>query len=175
MDKQADSQVENEWKLADIEYNGYSNNDIIKFLSQLQNQTHDYFEAKRLLISAIRLVKKKGLTTKKKMTGGYVKDYVDTWIANGLTSVDEMLEFENKRSERSNDSQGESKVLKPTSDQIQKQNEKLAKQLGYNTVEEMGKASWNLLVELRNTRPERMANKPKTGLTATGHQALIRR
>ena len=175
MNKQADSQVENEWKSADIEFNGYSNDDIIKFLSRLQNQTHNYLEAKKMLISAIRLVKKKGLATDKRMTGGYVKDYVDTWIANGLTSVDEMVEFENNRGERSNVSQRESKVFTPTSDQIQKQNEQLAKQLGYSSVEEMGKASWNLLVELRKTRPERMAKKSKTGLTATGHKVLIRK
>ncbi|WP_419154453.1 hypothetical protein [Weissella bombi] len=176
MNKQADSQVKNEWKSANIEFNGYSNNDIIKFLSQLQNQTHDYFEAKRMLISAIRLVKKKGLTSKKKkkMTGGYVKDYVDTWIANGLTSVDEMLEFENKRSERSNNSQRESKVLKPTSDQIQKQNEQLAKELGYESVAAMAKGSWEKLYELRRTREERLAKRPKTGLTATGNQVLKR-
>lgn len=57
---------------------------------------------------------------------------------------------------------------------MQQQNEKLAKQLGYSSVEAMIKDSWEKLYELRNTRPERMANKAKTGLTANGNQVLQR-
>ncbi|MDF8372534.1 hypothetical protein [Weissella paramesenteroides] len=135
MNKEVDQQVKKEWEKAKIEVNGYTDNDITKFLSQLLSQNNNYLEAKKILISAIRLVKKQGEVTNKRMTSGYVKNYVDTWIANKLITVDQVAKFEKEKLLQNSGERRKTGLIKPTSDEIQQQNERWAKELGYESVE----------------------------------------
>lgn len=168
-------QIMIEWDKAGLPDNQYTFGDVMAIYEDLSHNADNELEANKMFILAIRKAAMNNSTTSLA-----VENIVRKWLFAGLKNADAVGEYEkdaqqmHKKGRYGQPVKTESGINEPTNDQVQQQNEKLAKQLGYETVEEMGKASWKLLVELRNTRPERMANKAKTGLTANGNQVLKR-
>ncbi|MBU7568228.1 hypothetical protein KGP39_05565 [Weissella hellenica] len=168
-------QILTEWEKAGLKINGFTHDDINEIYDHLAHNADDEIEANKMFILAIRKAAMNGATTQ-----WAVSNNVNQWIQAGLTNADSVGKYEQEaQNMRSSGRYGqpvknETGINEPTNDQVQRQNEKLAKQLGYDTVETMIKDSWEKLYELRRTREERMANKAKTGLTANGNKVLQR-
>ncbi|MDU2153234.1 MAG: hypothetical protein E7E62_08710, partial [Weissella confusa] len=64
----------------------------------------------------------------------------------------------------------ESGPSKPTTEQIDQQNQRIAKVFGYTSVEDMAKGTADKLSELRSTRAERLADQSANGRTANGRR-----
>lgn len=168
-------QILKEWTAAKLPKNKYFVGDINSYLSSLEVATKSNLEARKILILAIRATKSEG-----GHTSAYVKNKIENWVANNLKTAAEVGQYvEDSQKIQSKGRYGqpikqESKILAPTSDEIQQQNERWAKELGYESVEAMAKGTHDILINLRKTRAERLANKPKTGLTANGNQVVKR-
>ncbi|WP_419154655.1 hypothetical protein [Weissella bombi] len=168
-------QIMIEWDKAGLPDNQYTFGDVMAIYEDLSHNADNELEANKMFILAIRKAAMNNSTTSLA-----VENIVRKWLFAGLKNADAVGEYEkdaqqmHKKGRYGQPVKNETGINEPTNDEVQQQNEKLAKQLGYSTVEAMVKGSWEKLYELRRTREERMASKAKTGLTATGHQVLKR-
>lgn len=168
-------QIMVEWQKAGLKINGFTSDDINDIYDHLVHNADDEIEANKMFILAIRKAANNGATTQ-----WAVSNNANQWVQAGLTNADAVGKYEQEaQNMRSPGRYGqpvktETGINEPTNDEVQQQNDKLAKQLGYSTVEAMVEGSWEKLYELRRTREERLAKRPKTGLTATGNQVLKR-
>jgi hypothetical protein len=169
-------QIMVEWQKAGLKINGFTNDDVNDIYDHLAHNSDSEIEAHKMFILAIRKAAKNGGATQ-----WAVSNNANSWVQAGLTNAQAVGDYEKqsqqiqRKGRYGQPIKQESEILAPTSDEIQQQNERWAKELGYESVEAMAKGTHDILINLRKTRQERLANKPKTGLTATGHQALIRR
>lgn len=169
-------QIMIEWEKAELPRNDKTYGDISAIYNDLSSNADNELEANKMFILAIRKAAMNGAST-----GLSVQNNVSRWLNAGATNAEAVGKYEDdlkRRRQKGRFGQPikqESKVLAPTSDEIKQQNERWAKELGYENAEAMAKGTHDILINLRKTRQERLANKSKTGLTATGHQALIRR
>lgn len=168
-------QITIEWNKAGLPDNRFKERDIKKIYGRLAHNADSELEAAKMFISAIR---KAAMVDGK--TGLTVENIVQQWLFAGLTNTEAVSKYEHEiklRRQKGRYGQPikqESEILAPTSDEIKQQNERWAKELGYENVEAMAKGTHDIFVNLRKTRVERLANKPKTGLTANGNRVLKR-
>ncbi|MHB9648898.1 hypothetical protein ACX9VS_05525 [Weissella paramesenteroides] len=168
-------QIMVEWQKAGLKINGFTNDDVNDIYDHLAHNSDSEVEAHKIFILAIRKAAKDGAATQ-----WAVSNNANSWVQAGLTNAQAVGDYE-KQSQQIQQKgrfgqpiKQESKVLAPTSDEIKQQNEHWAKELGYENVEAMAKGTHDILINLRKTRQERLASKPKTGLTANGNQVLKR-
>lgn len=168
-------QIMREWTANEIETNEYTSEDIYYFLVDIARIAPDETEARKILILAIRAAKNEG-----GYSSAYVKKKVELWISNGLATAEHVGEFEKQRSMRGQAGRFgqplkfESGPSKPTAEQIDQQNQRMAKELGYASVEDMAKGTAEKLSELRRTRADRLADKSANGRTANGRRVVQR-
>lgn len=168
-------QIMTEWQKAGIKINGFTYNDIQDIYNQLAHNTDNEKESNGIFILAIRKAAMNGAKTQ-----WAVSNTVNQWIQLGLTTVEAVGKYEQESQQTQPKSyygrplKQESKILQPKSDEVLQQNEQLAIRLGYKNAEDMAKGTHDILINLRKTRAERLASKPKTGLTANGNQVLKR-
>ncbi|MCT8392662.1 hypothetical protein D0504_02765 [Weissella confusa] len=168
-------QIMREWTANEIEPNKYTAEDIYYFLTDIARVAPSEQEARKILILAIRAAKNEG-----GYSSAYVKKKVELWLSNGLATAEQVGEFEKNRSLRGQKGKFgqplkfESGPSKPTAEQIDQQNQRMAKELGYASVEDMAKGTADKLSELRQTRPERLDGKSANGRTANGRRVLQR-
>lgn len=168
-------QIMIEWEKAELPRNDKTYGDISAIYSDLSSNADNELEANKMFILAIRKAAMNGAST-----GLSVQNNVSRWLNAGATNAEAVGKYEDdlqRRRQKGRFGQPikqESKVLAPTSDEIKQQNERWAKELGYENVEAMAKGTHDIFVNLRKTRAERLANKPKTGLTANGNRVLKR-
>lgn len=168
-------QIMREWTANEIEPNKYTADDIYYFLTDIARVAPSEQEARKILILAIRSAKNEG-----GYSSAYVKKKVDLWLSNGLATAEQVGEFEKNRSLRGQTGKFgqplkfESGPSKPTAEQIDQQNQRMAKELGYASVADMAKVTAEKLSELRRTRADRLADKTANGRTANGRRVLQR-
>ena len=168
-------QIMREWTANEIETNEYTSEDIYYFLVDIARIAPDETEARKILILAIRAAKNEG-----GYSSAYVKKKVELWISNGLATAEQVGEFEKQRSMRGQAGRFgqplkfESGPSKPTAEQINQQNQRMAKELGYASVEDMAKGTAEKLLELRRTRADRLAANASKGRTANGRRVVQR-
>lgn len=168
-------QIMREWTANEIEPNKYTAEDIYYFLTDIARVAPSEQEARKILILAIRAAKNEG-----GYSSAYVKKKVELWLSNGLATAEQVGDFEKNRSLRGQKGKFgqplkfESGPSKPTAEQIDQQNQRMAKELGYASVEDMAKGTADKLSELRQTRPEQLDDKSANGRTANGRRVLQR-
>lgn len=167
-------QIMREWTANEIEPNKYTAEDIYYFLTDIARVAPSEQEARKILILAIRAAKNEG-----GYSSAYVKKKVELWLSNGLATAEQVGEFEKNRSLRGQTGKFgqplkfETGPSKPTAEQIDQQNQLMAKELGYASVEDMAKGTAEKLSELRRTRADRFANA-SNGRTANGRRVVQR-
>ena len=168
-------QIMREWTANEIETNEYTSEDIYYFLVDIARIAPDETEARKILILAIRAAKNEG-----GYSSAYVKKKVELWISNGLATAEQVGEFEKQRSMRGQAGRFgqplkfESGPSKPTAEQIDQQNQRMAKELGYASVADMAKGTAEKLSELRRTRADRLVANASNGRTANGRRVVQR-
>ena len=168
-------QIMREWTANEIEPNKYTAEDIYYFLTDIARAAPSEQEARKILILAIRAAKNEG-----GYSSAYVKKKVELWLSNGLATAEQVGEFEKNRSLRGQKGKFgqplkfESGPSKPTAEQIDQQNQRMAKELGYASVEDMAKGTAEKLSELRMTRTDRLAANASNGRTANGRRVVQR-
>lgn len=168
-------QIMREWTANEIEPNKYTAEDIYYFLTDIARVAPSEQEARKILILAIRSAKNEG-----GYSSAYVKKKVELWLSNGLATAEQVGEFEKNRSLRGQTGKFgqplkfESGPSKPTAEQIDQQNQRMAKELCYASVADMAMGTAEKLSELRSTRAERLADKSANGRTANGRRVLQR-
>lgn len=168
-------QIMREWTANEIEPNKYTADDIYYFLTDIARVAPSEQEARKILILAIRAAKNEG-----GYSSAYVKKKVELWLSNGLATAEQVGEFEKNRSLRGQTGKFgqplkfESGPSKPTVEQIDQQNQRMAKELGYASVEDMAKGTAEKLSELRRTRADRLAANASNGRTANGRRVVQR-
>lgn len=168
-------QIMREWTANEIEPNKYTAEDIYYFLTDIARVAPSEQEARKILILAIRAAKNEG-----GYSSAYVKKKVELWLSNGLATAEQVGEFEKNRSLRGQKGKFgqplkfESGPSKPTAEQIDQQNQRMAKELGYASVEDMAKGTAEKLSELRRTRADRLAANASNGRTASGRRVVQR-
>lgn len=168
-------QIMREWTANEIETNEYTSEDIYYFLVDIARIAPDETEARKILILAIRAAKNEG-----GYSSAYVKKKVELWISNGLATAEQVGRFEKQKSMRGQAGRFgqplkfESGPSKPTAEQIDQQNKRMAKELGYTLVEDMAKGTAEKLSELRRTRADRLAANASNGRTANGRRVVQR-
>ena len=168
-------QIMREWTAHEIEPNKYTADDIYYFLTDIARVAPSEQEARKILILAIRAAKNEG-----GYSSAYVKKKVELWLSNGLATAEQVGEFEKNRSLRGQKGKFgqplkfESGPSKPTAEQIDQQNQRMAKELGYASVEDMAKGTAEKLSELRRTRADRLAANASNGRTVNGRRVVQR-
>ena len=168
-------QIMVEWQKAGLKINGFTSDDINDIYDHLAHNADSEVEAHKMFILAIRKAEKNGAATQ-----WAVSNNANYWGQAGLTNAQAVGDYEKESQQMKQKGRygqplkQESKVSEPTSNEIKQQNERWAKELGYESVAAMAKGTHDILVNLRATRAERLANKPKSGLTAEGHQVVRR-
>ena len=165
-------QIMREWTANEIETNEYTSEDIYYFLVDIARIAPDETEARKILILAIRAAKNEG-----GYSSAYVKKKVELWISNGLATAVGEYESEAQHIQQprfGKPIQRESGPSKPTAEQIDQQNQRMAKELGYTLVEDMAKGTAEKLSELRRTRADRLAANASNGRTANGRRVVQR-
>ena len=131
-------QIMREWTANEIEPNKYTAEDIYYFLTDIARVAPSEQEARKILILAIRAAKNEG-----GYSSAYVRRKLELWLSNGLATAEQVGEFEKNRSLRGQKGKFgqplkfESGPSKPTAEQIDQQNQRMAKELGYASVEDM--------------------------------------
>ena len=168
-------QIMREWTANEIELNKYTADDIYYFLTDIARVAPSEQEARKILILAIRSAKNEG-----GYSSAYVKKKVELWLSNGLATAEQVGAFEKNRSLRGQTGKFgqplkfESGPSKPTAEQIDQQNQRMAKELGYASVEDMAKGTAEKLSELRRTRADRLAANASNRRTVNGRRVVQR-
>ncbi|CAM2811359.1 hypothetical protein WECO103172_04025 [Weissella confusa] len=164
-----------EWQKAGLKENGFMFQDITNLYELAVHNADSDEEANKLIILAIRAAAKNG-----GKTAMAVENNLNKWMNAGATNAMAVGEYESKAKQIQKTRYGnqplkfESGPSKPTAEQIDQQNQRMAKELGYASVEDMAKGTADKLSELRQTRPERLDDKPANGRTANGRRVLQR-
>ena len=131
-------------------------------------------EANKLIILAIRAAAKNG-----GKTAMAVENNLNKWLNAGATNATAVGEYESEAQHiqtryGNQPIQRETGPSKPTAEQIDQQNQRMAKELGYASVEDMAKGTAEKLSELRRARADRLAANASNGRTANGRRVVQR-
>ena len=164
-----------EWQKAGLKENGFMFQDITNLYELAVHNADSDEEANKLIILAIRAAAKNG-----GKTAMAVENNLNKWLNAGANNAMAVGDYEKQSQQLQQPRYGnqplkfESGPSKPTAEQIDQQNQRMAKELGYATVIDMAKGTADKLSELRQTRPERLDDKPANGRTANGRRVLQR-
>ena len=163
-----------EWQKAGLKENGFMFQDITNLYELAVHNADSDEEANKLIILAIRAAAKNG-----GKTAMAVENNLNKWLNAGATNATAVGEYESEAQQIQKPRFGqpiqrESGPSKPTAEQIDQQNQRMAKELGYESVADMAKGTAEKLSELRSTRAERLADKSANGRTANGRRVLQR-
>lgn len=164
-----------EWQKAGLKENGYMFQDIQAMYELAARNADSDEEANKLIILAIRAAAKNGAKSALAVDNNLKK-----WLNAGATNAKAVGDYEDESKIIQQPRYGnqplkfESGPSKPTAEQIDQQNQRMAKELGYASVEDMAKGTADKLSELRQTRPERLDDKSANGRTANGRRVLQR-
>ena len=163
-----------EWQKAGLKENGFMFQDITNLYELAVHNADSDEEANKLIILAIRAAAKNG-----GKTAMAVENNLNKWLNAGATNATAVGEYESEaqqiqKSRFGQPIQRESGPGKPTAEQIDQQNQRMAKELGYESVADMAKGTAEKLSEIRSTRAERLADKSANGRTANGRRVLQR-
>lgn len=168
-------QIMVEWQKAGLKENGYMFQDIQDMYDLAVRNADSDEEANKLIILAIRAAAKNGARSAMAVDNNLRK-----WLNAGATNAKAVGEYENESQQIQQTRYGnqpvqrESGPSKPTKAQIETQNQRMAEELGYASVEDMAKGTAKKLSELRSTRAERLTDQSASGLTASGKPVLQR-
>lgn len=164
-----------QWQQANMPENSLAYQDLEEMQELALHNAESEQEAVKLVMLAIRSVAKKGATSTLS-----VQRRLEKWINAGATTAAKVGDYEKQSQQLQQPRYGnqplkfESGPSKPTAEQIDQQNQRMAKELGYASVEDMAKGTADKLSELRKTRPERLDDKSANGRTANGRRVLQR-
>lgn len=164
-----------QWQQANMPENSLAYQDLEEMQELALHNAESEQEAVKLVMLAIRSVAKNGATSTLS-----VQRRLEKWINAGATTAAKVGDYEKQSQQLQQPRYGnqplkfESGPSKPTAEQIDQQNQRMAKELGYASVEDMAKGTADKLSELRQTRPERLDGKSANGRTANGRRVLQR-
>lgn len=164
-----------QWQQANMPENSLAYQDLEEMQELALHNAESEQEAVKLVMLAIRSAAKNGATSTLS-----VQRRLEKWINAGATTAAKVGDYEKQSQQLQQPRYGnqplkfESGPSKPTAEQIDQQNQRMAKELGYESVEDMAKGTADKLSELRQTRPERLDDKPANGRTANGRRVLQR-
>lgn len=163
-----------EWQKAGLKENGFMFQDITNLYELAVHNADSDEEANKLIILAIRAAAKNG-----GKTAMAVENNLNKWLNAGATNATAVGEYESEAQHIQQPRFGkpiqrESGPSKPTAEQIDQQNQRMAKELGYTLVEDMAKGTAEKLSELRRTRADRLAANASNGRTANGRRVVQR-
>ena len=164
-----------QWQQANMPENSLAYQDLEEMQELALHNAESEQEAVKLVMLAIRSAAKNGATSTLS-----VQRRLEKWINAGATTAAKVGDYEKQSQQLQQPRYGnqplkfESGPSKPTAEQIDQQNQRMAKELGYASVEDMAKGTADKLSELRQTRPERLDDKPANGRTANGRRVLQR-
>ena len=164
-----------QWQQANMPENSLAYQDLEEMQELALHNAESEQEAVKLVMLAIRSAAKNGATSTLS-----VQRRLEKWINAGATTAAKVGDYEKQSQQLQQTRYGnqplkfESGPSKPTAEQIDQQNQRMAKELGYASVEDMAKGTADKLSELRQTRPERLDDKPANGRTANGRRVLQR-
>lgn len=169
-------QIMIEWQKAGLKENGYMFQDIQAMYELAARNADSDEEANKLIILAIRAAAKNG--AKSAMA---VDNNLKKWLNAGATNAQAVGEYEDEatkirqpRSRFGQPMRKESPIEKVTTEQIDEQSKRLAKEDGFDDPEEWARVTMEKFRELRATRAERMADKSNVGLTSSGKRVVTR-
>lgn len=164
-----------QWQQANMPENSLAYQDLEEMQELALHNAESEQEAVKLVMLAIRSAAKNGATSTLS-----VQRRLEKWINAGATTAAKVGDYEKQSQQLHQPRYGnqplkfESGPSKPTAEQIDQQNQRMAKELGYASVEDMAKGTADKLSELRKTRPERLDDKSANGRTANGRRVLQR-
>ncbi|MGL5301789.1 hypothetical protein [Weissella confusa] len=163
-----------EWQKAGLKENGFMFQDITNLYELAVHNADSDEEANKLIILAIRAAAKNG-----GKTAMAVENNLNKWLNAGATNATAVGEYESEAQQIQQPRFGqpiqrESGPSKPTAEQIDQQNQRMAKELGYASVAAMAKGTAEKLSELRRTRADRLAANASNGRTANGRRVVQR-
>ncbi|MDA5458639.1 hypothetical protein B816_123 [Weissella confusa] len=164
-----------QWQQANMPENSLAYQDLEEMQELALHNAESEQEAVKLVMLAIRSAAKNGATSTLS-----VQRRLEKWINAGATTAAKVGDYEKQSQQLQQPRYGnqplkfESGPSKPTAEQIDQQNQRMAKELGYASVEDMAKGTADKLSELRKTRPERLDDKSANGRTANGRRVLQR-
>ncbi|WP_271294955.1 hypothetical protein, partial [Weissella confusa] len=164
-----------QWQQANMPENSLAYQDLEEMQELALHNAESEQEAVKLVMLAIRSAAKNGATSTLS-----VQRRLEKWINAGATTAAKVGDYEKQSQQLQQPRYGnqplkfESGPSKPTAEQIDQQNQRMAKELGYASVEDMAKGTADKLSELRQTRPERLDDKSANGRTANGRRVLQR-
>ena len=165
-----------QWQQANMPENSLAYQDLEEMQELALHNAESEQEAVKLVMLAIRSAAKNGATSTLS-----VQRRLEKWINVGATTAAKVGDYEKQsqqlqqpRQRFGQPLQNESPIEKFTPEQIDQQNQRMAKELGYASVEDMAKGTADKLSELRSTRAERLADQSANGRTANGRRVLQR-
>ena len=164
-----------QWQQANMPENPLVYQDLEEMQELALHNAESEQEAVKLVMLAIRSAAKNGATSTLS-----VQRRLEKWINAGAITAAKVGDYEKQSQQLQQPRYGnqplkfESGPSKPTAEQIDQQNQRMAKELGYASVEDMAKGTADKLSELRQTRPERLDGKSANGRTANGRRVLQR-
>ena len=164
-----------QWQQANMPENSLAYQDLEEMQELALHNAESEQEAVKLVMLAIRSAAKNGATSTLS-----VQRRLEKWINAGATTAAKVGDYEKQSQQLQQPRYGnqplkfESGPSKPTAEQIDQQNQRMAKELGYASVEDMAKGTADKLSELRQTRPEQLDGKSANGRTANGRRVLQR-
>ena len=164
-----------EWQKAGLKENGFMFQDITNLYELAVHNADSDEEANKLIILAIRAAAKNG-----GKTAMAVENNLNKWLNAGATNATAVGEYESKAQQIQQTRYGNKPIQretgpsKPTAEQIDQQNQRMAKELGYASVADMAKGTAEKLSELRRTRADRLAANASNGRTANGRRVVQR-
>ncbi|MBF7058588.1 hypothetical protein [Weissella confusa] len=165
-----------QWQQANMPENSLAYQDLEEMQELALHNAESEKEAVKLVMLAIRSAAKNGATSTLS-----VQRRLEKWINAGATTAAKVGDYEKQsqqllqpRQRFGQPLQNESPIEKFTPEQIDQQNQCMAKELGYASVEDMANGTADKLSELRRTRAERLADQSANGRTANGRRVLQR-
>ena len=164
-----------EWQKAGLKENGFMFQDITNLYELAVHNADSDEEANKLIILAIRAATKNG-----GKTAMAVENNLNKWLNAGATNATAVGEYESEAQQIQQTRYGNQPIQretgpsKPTAEQIDQQNQRMAKELGYASVEDMANGTAEKLSELRRTRADRLAANASNGRTANGRRVVQR-
>ncbi|MCT0007135.1 hypothetical protein EFL93_01650 [Weissella confusa] len=165
-----------QWQQANMPENSLAYQDLEEMQELALHNAESEQEAIKLVMLAIRSAAKNGATSTLS-----VQRRLEKWLNAGATTAAKVGDYEKQsqqlqqpRQRFRQPLQNESPIEKFTPEQIDQQNQRMAKELGYASVADMAKGTADKLSELRSTRAERLADQSANGRTANGRRVLQR-
>lgn len=164
-----------QWQQANMPENSLAYQDLEEMQELALHNAESEQEAVKLVMLAIRSAAKNGATSTLS-----VQRRLEKWINAGATTAAKVGDYEKQSQQLQQPRYGnqplkfESGPSKPTAEQIDQQNQRMAKELGYASVEDMAKGTAEKLSELRRTRADRLAANASNGRTVNGRRVVQR-